>query len=344
VAGGKELSLLMTGGDLPDDELADRLRTAARGDTKAADSFFSAFPYCKELSAGRYLAAFNHGISLLLKCQALDNDAYDKIHKGTPFYWLGTASFLLHDCQTAVFFYDAAVAEDLKAGVNPATGSTPALLFIQINSNQPNQAARDLVQLAQARVEDAIKKYNNMPNVPDLSMAKLRGSFLRPAVSPDHKNWRSLATAFISFFLEWNHNRTLLDLRIGDGTVEPFFIHLFKGCVLFESLLKANPKQSILGDETLGSVLQKLHGQLGIPHDVKIGGVEFHAILSDLQNADNRIQTAIEYTGKIRNAVGHYFGWKDNEGNKDNLDKKQYDHLSQMVAVSCLHAIACLYR
>jgi len=46
--------------------------------------------------------------------------------------------------------------------------------------------------------------------------------------------------------IEWDYRSTLIELRPGDGTAEPFFIHLFRGCVLFESLLKANPKDNRL--------------------------------------------------------------------------------------------------
>jgi len=231
----------------------------------------------------------------------------------------------------------------LRAGADPETNSTPALHFIQIEGEQPNQAARGLVKVAQARVEDVINEYNNIPgrprDVPDLTIADLRALFLRPAVSPGREGWRSLATAFISFFLEWDYRNTLLDLRVGSGTAEPFFIHLFKGCVLFESLMKANPNHQIPANaRTLGQVLQSFHSHLGIPHNIRTGSADFPTILLNLQSADGTVQTAVEFTGRIRNSIGHNLGWEVN------LDKIQYHRLFRMVAVSCLHAIACLYR
>lgn len=131
----------------------------------------------------------------------------------------------------------------------------------------------------------------------------------------------------------------MIELRTGGGTVEPFFIHLFKGCVLFESLLKANPKDTPPSTApTLGLVLQYLSSRLGIPRNVAIGNTDFPAVLSDLSSADDSITTAVQFAGRVRNTVGHNLGWKVA------LDKSQYDLVARMIASSCLHAIACLYR
>ena len=109
-----------------------------------------------------------------------------------------------------------------------------------------NRRAKQLVMAMQGRIEGAIADYNSRPGRPaglsDLELSHVRERFLRFAVSKGNEGWRSLATALISYFLEWDYRSTLIELRPGDGTAEPFFIHLFRGCVLFESLLKANPK------------------------------------------------------------------------------------------------------
>lgn len=165
----------------------------------------------------------------------------------------------------------------------------------------------------------------------------MRSCFLALAVSPGHEGLRTLATTFISFFLEWDYLSELTKLRVGKGTTEPFFIHLFKGCLLLESLLKANPKNPSNGS-TLGSVLRHLYLDLGGPHDFQIGNTDFPAILTSLPTADDAIATAIEYAGKVRNTVGHYLGWEAT------IDTAAYDSLATKVASACLHSIACLYR
>ena len=137
--------------------------------------------------------------------------------------------------------------------------SSPALRFIQVEGDQPQQAAKPLVMAMQGRIEGAIADYNSRPGRPaglgDLELFQVRERFLRFAGSKGKEGWRSLATALISYFLEWDYRSTLIVLRPGDGTAEPFFIHLFKGCVLFGSLLKANPKDTPpSGASTLGAV------------------------------------------------------------------------------------------
>ena len=327
---------------LTNDELRNMLIQAASA-PKAANDFFGRFPYVSELVGGHYSAAFDHGFALLHHCQEVAPEAYAKIHKGTPFYWLGTAAFLKHDYETAVFFYDAAVSEDLNIGADPISNSTPALRFIQIEGTQPEQAARPLVEATQKRLELAICDYNSLPGrpgtVPALQLSEVRSCFLRRAVSPGGGPLRTLATAFISFLLEWDYMSALATLRTSEGTTEPFFIHLFKGCLLFESLLKANPKNRPKNGLTLGPVLQHLCSDLGTPHDIKIGkGIDFPTILASLPTSGDSISIAIEYAGKIRNTVGHDLGWKAS------LNTATYDSLAAKVASACLHAISCLYR
>jgi hypothetical protein len=128
-----------------------------------------------------------------------------------------------------------------------------------------------------------------------------------------------------------------LDLRVGPGTSEPFYLNLFKGCVLFESLLKANPKNAPT-QQTLGQVLRHLVTELGLSAISSIGNTDFPTILSDVGSANDDIATSIEFTGRVRNTVGHNLGWNAT------FNRSQYDKIAGMVASACLHAINCLYR
>lgn len=325
---------------ITNDDLRNQLIQAVN-DPGAANAFFGQFSYVGELISGNYSASFDEGCRLLRLCQQLAPEEYKKIHKGTPFYWLGTAAFLKYDYETAVFFYDAAVTEDLRINANPDTNSTPSLRFIQIEADPVEQAARSLVQDTHCRLEIALGNYNRLPgrlaNVAPLQLSEVRGCFLKRAVLPGGEGLRTLATAFISFLLEWDYLSALTVLRPAEGTTEPFFIHLFKGCLLFESLLKANPKRLPSG-RTLGEVLRNLSSDLGTPNNINIGGTDFPAILATLPNAGDSVSVAVEYAGKIRNTVGHNLGWKAH------LDTSNYDSLAGKVASACLHAIACLYR
>src|SRR5262249_144771 len=127
------------------------------------DAFFGKFQYVKDLIEGNYSACLNNGLALLAKCQGLAPEAYETIHKATPYYWLGNAAFQVHDYQTATFFYDAGVSEDLRMGADPVRNPTPALHFIQIEPDPENQAARPLVKATESRIEKAIADYNGRP-------------------------------------------------------------------------------------------------------------------------------------------------------------------------------------
>lgn len=326
--------------DISDDELRGILQAAAAGPTSAGNVFFGSFKYVHDLHNGLHSAALHQGLALLSRCQALDSAAYAKIHKGTAYYWLGTACFLVHDYQTAVFFYDAAVSEDLRAGHDPLNNSTPSFKFILLEGADSAQAAKPLVEASEARTREIIDDYNTRSGKPaslvPLTLDQVRSSFLRPAVSTGNDRWRSLATALISFILEWDYRNALLDLRPGTGTVEPFFIHLFKGCLLFESLLKANPASPPPAG-TLGTALQHLHVALGIPQNTSIGNTDLPAIIASLPPDPASVPEAIAITGRIRNTVGHDLGWQVR------LDKLTYHRLFRMIACSCLHAISALY-
>jgi hypothetical protein len=154
------------------------------------------------------------------------------------------------------------------------------------------------------------------------------------------RHWRSLATTLITFVLEWDYLAASLDLRVAEGTAEPFYLHLFKGCVLFESLLKSNPNFStgFKNSDQLHQILNALMPHLGFGAPKRHGSTIFPDIVADVGKADDQLETAIKYTVRIRNTVGHNLGWDAK------FDRSQYDKLAGMVASACLHAINCLYR
>lgn len=324
------------------EELRQAFLQAAAGPREGHDRFFNSFKYVHDILHGNPGAGVDEGVRLMSACRSIDSAAYGGIHKGSAFYWLGIGAFLVHDVELAAFFFDAAVSEDLRAGADPETNPTPALRFIQIEGEPPEQAARDLVQLTQARVEELIQNYNARPGAKGapqpLDIASLRRQLLRPAIQTGREAWRSLATALISFALEWDYRNALLDLRPGQGTAEPIFLHLFKGCLLFESLLKANPSVAIpAGAVTLSQVLNALNSQLGIGASPRVGSTNLPQIVADLTAADESMQTAIIFTGRVRNTIGHNLGWLVT------LDNNIYSRLFRMISSSCLHAVATLY-
>jgi hypothetical protein len=195
-----------------------------------------------------------------------------------------------------------------------------------------------LVTLLKTRIEELVRIYNarNGACKPDLAFDEIRTSFLQPAALVGNEHLRTLVTTFISFFLEWDHRYGLIGMRPEKGTAEPFFMHLFKGCLLFESLLKtskAQPKQTAL----LG-VLNELQGPLLLQKQIQGVQTTFPAVVQSLSADDGSVYSAIDLTYRLRNTTAHSLGWQVA------LGQKAYKGLVECIAVACLHALGCLYR
>ena len=333
--------------NLTETELRKALNENAYRKDDESRRWFSRFKFAHDSVNGNPHTALAQGLDLLNRCRWLDEEAYTEIHKGGAFYWLGIASFLVNEYEMATFFFDAAVSEDIRWEGDPkSTKVSPAMLFMRIDDEQPNQAALGLVQFARARIESLINDYNGLSEntTNNMTIQFLREHLFIPSILEEHKNWRSLTSTFISFFLEWDYRNLLFDIRINPGTFEPFYVHLFKGCVLFESLLKENnssdPWKPIRSqDNNLGKALEKYSAILGSNVNLgqNISGPNLPTILTDLETANASIFTAIKFTARLRNTLGHNFGWDIG------LTKSQYFRLFQIVASACIHVVARLY-
>jgi hypothetical protein len=323
-----------------DEELASLLLASA-GSKELAAAFWRSFTDypVKLLGEGNTSQAQGFLIHLLHKCQAVDPVHFGEIDKGIPYDWLGMAMFLNHDYQTATFFLDAAIAEDLKWGADPEKAPTPAMLFVTLEGIQPLQSAQKLAQTAEAKIQRSIEFYKSLAGkpswLPDCSLLRLRLKLLRPSLQLKNTSWRTLAINLISLFLEKEYRDDIFELRPGTGTLEPFYRHLFKGCVLFAHLLQENPKKKPAAD-TLEGVLGELHAELGISPSLEHPG-DFQELLKDLAAADQRMETAILYTLSTHASIGSHLNWNMP------MTQAQYHRLFEMVASACLHAVACLY-
>jgi hypothetical protein len=298
-----------------------------------AQLFDNYYPYLAQINAGQHAQAIDDGIKLLQEVKNLAPNEYHQTPKGTPFYLLGIAAYLAHDYQTAAFLFDAAASEDLAH--SPTNLNTPALLFMRLDNKNQNQAAFPIVNGVVARIGVSIKNYNARIGSKAFTIADLRKHFLIQVLN-SQPHLRSLITTFISFFAEWEYRSKLIDLS-RSASREPFFMHLFRGCLLFESLLKENPKKRPI-KRTLGKILKsELYKELGIPATLTISSPSFDSIVKSVAPAQP-INATIECTGKTRNTLGHNLVWST-----ASLDAEKYDLLLGNIAASCLHAISRLY-
>jgi hypothetical protein len=115
-------------------------------------------PYRRFIDTQQYTEAIDGGLNLLSHRRTLSPATYSAEHKGTPFYIMGYAAFASHDYTTASFYFDAAVAEDLK---NHATNTnTPALLFMQLDDNSQPVLAQHLISELKIVTKDLVDDYN----------------------------------------------------------------------------------------------------------------------------------------------------------------------------------------
>src|SRR5215469_6209513 len=126
---------------------------------------------------------------------------------------------------------------------------------MQLNDKNEKQAAYPIVKRITGRITELTTRYNTRRGHRTLTLPQIRTHFLRRYLSaqqPTHL--RTLVTTFITFCLEWDYRAKMIELSEA-GSREPFFAHLFKGCLLFESLVKQNPSKRVKGD-TLGKILK----------------------------------------------------------------------------------------
>jgi hypothetical protein len=277
----------------------------------------------------------------LLKAKLANPDEYTRLHKGTPFYWLGVAAFASHDYQSAVFFFDAAASEDLKGREPPRAPDRPALLFMCLRDDVQEQAARQIVKLIADKLRAVVSDYKGRPGCNTLSFEDVRKQFLeRLALSPEEDHRRTLATTLLTFLAEWDYRSLMIDLSEA-GSKEPFFTHLFRGCLLFESLIKESgepkpdKKRPNLGDYLREPRFQQ---RLGIGK-VDTSCDDFEALVQSLrEDEDQSPHAAIQRTAQARNTLGHNLVWAT-----QSLDRRNYNLLTNNIASSCLHAISTFY-
>lgn len=285
--------------------------------------------------------------ALLTTCKRIDYDAFTNIHKGHPFYFIGISSYLLDDYLTAIYFLDAAVTEDLNFGSDPINNVSPSTRFLMLEGEADYQAGKIITQSAQAKVERMLEYYRDKIKTDasdsQLTVDDLRSDFICYALREKEKpGLRTLVTALITYCIEWDFRKDHLEHGVRKGTSEPFFLHLFRGCILFESLLRHNPTITPSGN-TLNPILNdsQIRKKLNI-EPVQGKGRDESFVLEDvfteLSNFDYSVSEAVKITYIARNTLGHSLVW-----NKF-ISQSQYQDLYFIIGSSCLHVISSLWK
>ena len=184
---------------------------AAANDFNLVTGFWNAYNNkpLELMQAGQYWLLRDFLFSLLNECKKIDANAFVKIHKGHPFYFIGITSFLMDDFQTAVYFFDAALTEDVNFGAHPIDSPTPGTRFLMMEGEKEGHAAKPFAAFAKAKVERAIEYYLALTTTSGqklkLDIEQIRNNFINRSLITNNKpGLRTLATAFISYFIEWD--------------------------------------------------------------------------------------------------------------------------------------------
>jgi hypothetical protein len=312
---GKSAAELVIQSSTYRDALLEDFRKLPIDNPKLVDQFFSlhAFPFIFAKSPAAHVEAWEYLLGLI---QTEDDARYRQLHKGTPFYFAGMASYLARDFEKALFYMDAALEEDLRLHKD-RWFSAPAGKFVLLDSDNPEQFARPLVFRTRALFDEVMTTVINLGGR-GLSVKTFGSKLVFPAMSNASEK-RSAVTGLISFLLEFPSRTKELSLAgTRTSTAEAFFLHLFKGTLLFETLLKtsslgqgiqrSNPKATI--DKFLQD--QKIYSAFGFSTAPQgLGGDTFDEVLAAIKvdATTDFTQRAIRATWGIRNKVGHSMAW-----------------------------------
>ena len=276
-----------------------------------------------------------------------DERRYEALHKGTPFYFLGIAAYIAEDFERALFYMDCALAEDCRLH-GPRWHLNPSGMFIRLDDDSMAQAGHLLVADAKHLFDLYGDKVAAAGGI-RLSLDGYRARLVNRSAQ-QQPELRSAVTAFLSFLLEIKPRTTQLELApIGTGTGEPFFLHLFKGAILFETLLRASPAGRPVVRANPKATLGNLLSASDVIRDLALGGPPqglgahtladvLAAVETDATSGATFSERAVRAVWGLRNTTGHNLAWPQKPSNAT------YEQLLILLVGGIMLAITNLFR
>ena len=239
--------------------------------------------------------------------QQADPVKYKTAHKGTSFFFCGLSLFDLKYFESAIFYFTAALAEDRRRSGSTSLKDyvlTPACQILSLNQSPKwtrfTSVFRDSIK---GLLDKYNAEYGTVHSVEDFTL-----KFIHPMLEQEHY---AIITSLYSYALEYDEKSK--NLRLGGGGVdsmEPIIVSLFKGALIFETLLKYyypfnNQGQKIM---TLGGFMNNSAFNSDFP------GINLRKPTTTMQDIvddciDNSVQTTLEITARVRNTTGHKLIW-----------------------------------
>jgi len=278
---------------------------------------------------------------LLNEIKTRYQDIYIKMHKGTAFYFIGWYSFLLKNYDQSIFYLDAAISEDKET--HKAGGlwkSSGAAAFFLLNSKYTGDYEKYSTSIPRDLIDKEINNFNTVFHK-NISVNSFVSEFVDKILEEENT---AIITTLYSFILESKDMIEMIDLRSAHGgTIEPMIIHLFKGAIIFETLLKKTCKRPDGDDYIQLSGIFDKDGDKGSPFpskypEVEIAGGHIDKIGDIIQSLNegkykNNISSAFNTVYKIRNSTAHKLSWDDI------FSKDNYILLYNQVILAILYVI-----
>ena len=246
---------------------------------------------------------------ILLQIARVEPIRYGRMHKGTPFYLMGWLAYEMKDYEKGVFYMDAALSEDVFNAPSKWM-SLPAAAFIFLDDSNIDAAAHEITIEIRREVDSQLDRFSKQAGV-NIDTDTLINKFFKPNAS-DH-SYRSIMTSLLTFLLEGKDRITQLQLRSSHGsTLEPFITHLFKGGLIFESLLK---KRYNTAGITLEKYLPAAKSDLELKKELYKTGrpYKFEDLPNNIKNWEPEVfqERVVAIVYAVRNTSGHDLGWQD---------------------------------
>ena len=254
-----------------------------------------------------------------LLMQTLKNEDANKfslIHKGTPYYFLAWTAFEIRNFSKSVFYMDLALGEDIRKSTAPGKSQTEAAREALNNPGgnlwkfiPEGPAIRVIQQLKQLIVRE-LQNFKSRTSE-EIKLDDFVDKFVIENIVKDVKN-RSLISSLYSYITEVDDLIETLKIRSQNlSSIEPLLNSLFKGGLIFETLLKTIADQKawrVSGNPptTLGAFNQ-INDFLTMfnlpPGDFVTSAPDLRSILSNA--TDDTLKTAFSVTAQLRNTAGH---------------------------------------
>lgn len=247
---------------------------------------------------------------LIFELNSLHSTKYFNLHKGTAFYFLAWLAFDLKSYNKAMFYIDAAVAEDINHQNNWENGSAVQFYFLE---RDDYLSQRTVIKIKNA-IQRQLVRFGSITGN-QITLTDFVDNLVKPLVKNTNRVKRSLISALYVFLLEFDDLFEMLQVRTSHGgSILPYVDHLFNGGLIFESLLKEfYPEKNTTIDKILNSKGFKKDFNLT---QIKGSANTLQAIVTAASGTN--FETAFTVVSKLRNTTGHQVIWDDVFQNPDN--------------------------